>query len=186
MTETYPERRLSDTPASGSSRVRLQGTPLRGRDRTLGGALVLPLRGELPRSRADDGRARRRGRPLDDFPMGPEVRSGDREAPALAVAPAALDELARRRDIREGARPVGLPLPRRRQVREHDRLLSLADAQYQGGQALSRQGAERLEGLGKAARHQHRQSTDLRRGARRAEEGGQVSEGHAAPTGEVS
>jgi hypothetical protein len=28
--------------------------------------------------------------------MGPDVRSGDREAPALAVAPAALDELARR------------------------------------------------------------------------------------------
>ena len=38
--------------------------------------------------------------------MGPEVRSGDSEAPALAVAPAALDELAHRRNIREGAGPV--------------------------------------------------------------------------------
>src|SRR5271156_3795167 len=72
----------------GSSRVGLQGTPLRGRDRALGGALVLSLRGELPRPRADDGRTRRLGRPLYDFPMGPEVRSGDREAPTLAVAPA--------------------------------------------------------------------------------------------------
>ena len=82
--------------AGGLSRVRLQRTPLRGRDRALGGALVLSLRGELPRSQADDGRTRRRGRPLDDFPVGPDVRSGDREAPTLAVAPAALDELARR------------------------------------------------------------------------------------------
>src|SRR3954462_13848327 len=67
--------------AGGLSRVGLQGTPLRGRDHTLGGALVLPLRGELSRPRADDGRTRHLGRPLDDFPMGPEVRSGDREAP---------------------------------------------------------------------------------------------------------
>src|SRR3954466_3768308 len=104
--------------------------------------------------------------------MGPEVRSGDREEPALAVAPAALDELARRRDIREGARLVGLPLPRRRQVREHDRVLYLADAQSEGGKALPRQDAEWLEGLGQAARHQYRQGPDLRRGARRAEEGG--------------
>src|SRR3954447_19108887 len=89
--------------AGGLSRVGLQGTPFRGRDRAMGGALVLPLRGELPRPRADDGRTRRRGRPLDDFPVGPEICSGDREAPALAVAPTALDELARRRDLREGA-----------------------------------------------------------------------------------
>src|SRR5271169_4186393 len=94
--------RRDEVRAGGSSRVGLQGTPLRGRDRALGGALVLSLRGELPRPRADDGRTRRLGRPLDDFPMGPEVRSGDREAPTLAVAPATLDELAHRRDIREG------------------------------------------------------------------------------------
>src|SRR5271170_3075031 len=82
--------RRDEVRAGGSSRVGLQGTPLRGRDRALGGALVLSLRGELPRPRADDGRTRRLGRPLDDFPMGPEVRSGDREAPTLAVAPATL------------------------------------------------------------------------------------------------
>src|SRR5215208_6898652 len=52
---------------------------------------------------------------------------------------------------------VGLTLPCRRQVREHDRLLLLADAQYEGGKALPQQDAEWLEGLGKAARHQHRQ-----------------------------
>ena len=33
----------------GPDRVGLQGAPLRGRDRALGRALVLPLRGELPR-----------------------------------------------------------------------------------------------------------------------------------------
>jgi hypothetical protein len=35
------------------------------------------------------GRTRRLGRPLDDFPMDPAVRSGDREALTLSVAPAA-------------------------------------------------------------------------------------------------
>src|SRR5271163_4128955 len=47
--------RRDEVRAGGSSRVGLQGTPLRGRDRALGGALVLSLRGELPRPRADDG-----------------------------------------------------------------------------------------------------------------------------------
>src|SRR5271165_2340267 len=41
--------------------VGLQGASLRGRDRALGGSVVLPLWGELSRSRADDGRARRLG-----------------------------------------------------------------------------------------------------------------------------
>ena len=70
--------------------------------------------------------------------------------------------------------------------REHDRLLSLADAERQGGEALPRQGAERLEGLGEAEGHQHRQSTDLRRRSCRAEGGGQMSRGNAASTGQVS
>ena len=57
-------------------------------------------------------------------------------ATTLAMAPAALNELAYRRDIREDPRQVGLPLPRRRQVRQHDRLLPLTDAQCDGGECF--------------------------------------------------
>ena len=41
-------------------------------------------------SRADDGRTRRVGRSLDHLPVGAAVRTRDREAAALALAPAAL------------------------------------------------------------------------------------------------
>ena len=65
--------------SEGAGRVGLQGTPLWGRNRTLGGALVLPLRHKLSRSRADDGRARRVGRSLDHLQVGPEVCARDRK-----------------------------------------------------------------------------------------------------------
>ena len=39
----------------GAGHVGLQGAAFRGRDRALGGPMVLPLRRELSRSRADDG-----------------------------------------------------------------------------------------------------------------------------------
>jgi hypothetical protein len=42
----------------GRGRVGLQGAPLPGRDRALGGPVVLPLRRKPSRSRADDGRSR--------------------------------------------------------------------------------------------------------------------------------
>jgi hypothetical protein len=45
---------------------------------------------------------------------------------------------------------VGLPLPSCRQIWQHHRLLPFTDAQYGGGEALSWQGAERPDGLGKA------------------------------------
>src|SRR5689334_3408177 len=64
------------------------------------------------------------------------------------MASAEIDQLARRRDLHQGPRPVGIPLPSRRQVRQHDRLLPLADAQHRGSEAVSRQGAERPEALG--------------------------------------
>ena len=68
---------------------------------------------------------------------------------------------------------------------EHHRLLPLPDAQHGGGETLSRQGAERPEGLGEAEGHQHRQGADLRRRSDRAEEGGQMSRGDAAPAGQI-
>jgi len=134
----------------GPGRVGFQGAPLWRRDRALGGALVLPLRYKLSRSRADDGRTRRVGRSLDHLPMGPEVRARNREAAALALAPSALRELAGRRDLREGPRQMGLSLPSRRQAGQHDRFLSLPDAEHDGGQAFPGQGAQGAEGLGTA------------------------------------
>jgi len=41
----------------------------------LGGPVVLPLRGELSRPRADDGRARRLSRSFDDLPLGSALRA---------------------------------------------------------------------------------------------------------------
>ena len=73
---------------------RIQGTSLPGGNRALGRTLVLPLRGQLPRPRSDDDRARRRGRPLHDLSLGAAIRSGNGETAALAVASAAVDELA--------------------------------------------------------------------------------------------
>jgi transposase, IS6 family len=56
-----------------------------------------------------------------------------------------------------------------RQAGQHDRFLSLADAEHGGGEAFSGQGAQGAEGLGTARDHQHRQGADLCRRARRAE-----------------
>src|SRR5271155_4983994 len=75
----YADSRRSIEIGRSLVRHRPEGMVLAALPCALGGALVLSLRGELPRPRADDGRTRRLGRPLDDFPMGPEVRSGDRE-----------------------------------------------------------------------------------------------------------
>ena len=49
-----------------------------------------------------------------------------------------------------------------RQAREHDRFLSLGDPQHQGREAIPRQGAERVEGLGAARGAEYRQGADLR------------------------
>ena len=41
----------------------------------MGSAVVLPLRGELPRSGGNDDRAGRAGRSHHDLPLGPEIRA---------------------------------------------------------------------------------------------------------------
>ena len=86
--------------SEGLRHERLQGTSLPGGNRAPGGTLVVPLRGQLPRPRSDDDRARRRDRPLHDLSLGAAIRSGIGEAAALAVAPAAVGEPANRRDLR--------------------------------------------------------------------------------------
>lgn len=53
---------------------------------------------------------------------------------------------------------MDLSVPGRRQVRQYDRLLSLADTQRQGSEAISGQGPEWPKGLGEANCHQHRQA----------------------------
>ena len=58
-----------------------------------------------------------------DLSMGSEICSGDRETPAVAVASAEIDKLARRRNLYQGPRPMGLPLAGRRQIRRYDRVL---------------------------------------------------------------
>ena len=45
---------------------------------------------------------------------------------------------------------MGLSLPSRRQAGQHDRFLSLPDAEHDGGQAFPGQGAQGAEGLGTA------------------------------------
>ena len=164
---------------------RLQGTSLSGGDRALGRALVLPVSDQLPRPRSDDDRARRRGRPLHDLSLGAAFRAGDGETSALAVAPAAVAELARRRDLHQGPRQVGVSVPGGGQAREHDRFLPLGDPQHQGSEAIPRQGAERIEGVGAARGAQHRQGAGLCRCHRGAEGRGQVPEGHEAQAGEI-
>ena len=72
----------------------------------------------------------------------PEMETG---TSALAVAPAAVAELARRRDLHQGPRQVGVSVPGGGQAREHDRFLPLGDPQHQGSEAIPRQGAERIE-----------------------------------------
>ena len=77
-----------------------------------------------------------------------------RERDALAVALATVAELAYRRDLRQGPRQVGVPCAR--QVGQHDRFLPLGDSQHQGGEAIPRQGPERVEGVGTARGAEHR------------------------------
>src|SRR5271157_5415768 len=50
---------MGRTRGRGAGHVGVQGAPLRGRDRALGGPVVLPVWDKLSRSRADDGGARR-------------------------------------------------------------------------------------------------------------------------------
>ena len=145
----------------------------------------LPVSDQLPRPRSDDDRARRRGRPLHDLSLGAAFRAGDGETSALAVAPAAVAELARRRDLHQGPRQVGVSVPGGGQAREHDRFLPLGDPQHQGSEAISRQGAERIERVGAARGAQHRQGAGLCRCHRGAEGRGQVPEGHEAQAGEI-
>ena len=147
--------------------------------------LVLPVSDRLPRPRSDDDRARRRGRPLHDLSLGAAFRAGDGETSAPAVAPAAVAELARRRDLHQGPRQVGVSAPGGGQAREHDRFLPLGDPQHQGSEAISRQGAERIERVGAARSAQHRQGAGLCRCHRGAEGRGQVPEGHEAQAGEI-
>ena len=61
------------------------------------------------------------------YRLGAAFRAGDGETSALAVAPAAVAELARRRDLHQGPRQVGVSVPGGGQAREHDRFLSLGD-----------------------------------------------------------
>ena len=62
---------------------------------------------------------------------------------------------------------------------------SLGDPQHQGSEAIPRQGAERIEGVGAARGAQHRQGAGLCRCHRGAEGRGQVPEGHEAQAGEI-
>ena len=78
------------------------------------------------------------------------LRPGDGETPALAVALAPVVKLACRRDLHQGPRQVGVSVPCARQVREHDRFLPLGDPQHQGREAVPRQVAEGVEGMGTA------------------------------------
>ena len=50
--------------------------------------------------------------------------------------------------LHQGLRQVGVSVPCARQVREHDRFLPLGDPQHQGREAVPRQGAEGVEGMG--------------------------------------
>ena len=59
------------------------------------------------------------------YRWGAAFRAGDGETSALAVAPAAVAELARRRDLHQGPRQVGVSVPGGGQAREHDRFLPL-------------------------------------------------------------
>ena len=65
------------------------------------------------------------------------------------------------------------------------RFLPLGDPQHQGSEAIPRQGAERIEGVGAARGAQHRQGAGLCRCHRGAEGRGQVPEGHEAQAGEI-
>jgi len=57
-------------------------------------------------------------------------------------------------DLRQGSRQMDLSVSSARQGWKHDRFLSLAYTQRQGSEALSRQSAERFEGLGETNCHQ--------------------------------
>lgn len=89
------------------------------------------------------------------------------------------------RDVYPREGPLGVSLPRPHRRRAHDRLLPLADAQREGGQALPGQGAAPFQGLGEAGDDQHRQGRLLRPGDPGTEGRRQAARRHAAPAGEV-
>ncbi len=72
-----------------------------------------------------------------------------------------------------------------RQGRKHNRLLPLADTERQSSEAFPRQGAERVEGLGKSRSHQHGEGADLCDRHFRTEGRRQMSSEHGALTGQV-
>ena len=152
------------TPEVGAPCVSAHaGKSARGAVGTTGVPTVtLPVPDQLAGSRNDDDRNAASQSTTRRSIAGSAFRPGNGEAPALAVALATVAELAHRRDLRQGPRPVGVSVPCARQAREHDRFLSLGDPQHQGREAIPRQGAERVEGLGAARGAEYRQGADVR------------------------
>lgn len=107
----------------------------------------------------NDGRARCAGRSFHRLSVGPEMRARDREAAALALAPAAVNKLACRRNLCEGSWAMALPLPCVDKFGNTIDFYLSPTRKCQSGQAFSGQGLERPEGLGKANYNQHRQGS---------------------------
>ena len=108
---------------------------------------------------------------------------GTKKVRSRVEQPAAVAELARRRDLHQGPRQVGVSVPGGGQARKHDRFLPLGDPQHQGSEAISRKALRGLKEWEQPA--QHRQGAGLCRCHRGAEGRGQVPEGHEAQAGEI-
>src|SRR3954453_3443384 len=83
--------RHGETTASGLGEAGsvLQGTAVHRRGDPMGGPVVPHVPDELPRSRADARRPWRHGGPHHPLPLGPGLRTGDREADS---APPAIEQ----------------------------------------------------------------------------------------------
>ena len=128
-----------------------QGTSLPGEIVLWAVRWYWPVSDQLPRPRSDDDRARRRGRPLHDLSLGAAFRAGDGETSAPAVAPAAVAELARRRDLTSRSAASG-----RICTGAVDKLGNTIDfylsatRNTKASESISRQGAVRIERVGAA------------------------------------
>ena len=113
------------------------------------------------------------------------VCAGDREAPALAMARAEIDQLARRRDVRESPRPMGLSL---RAVDKFGNTIDFYLSPTRNTAAAKRFLGKTLNGL-KGWEKPRVINTDkaptYAARFRRAEAGGQMSRGDAASTDQI-
>ena len=159
------KRRRSCPPIqTGSAPSRGSGSH---RGDLVGGALVSPVRALLPRSRGAPRRTRHRGRPRHPVPVGATLHTAaGRRRPA--VSPRGRGPVVRRRDLREGRRPLALRVPSRRPVRAGHRRLRVQDATPRRHEVLR----HRDRRSRRTRRGHHRQvprwPSDPRAGARRA------------------